>query len=224
MQNAINSPTDVYGLVKPKLRGLVHAWTIGPFVAASLLLVLFTPEAGARVAVSLYALAITAMLTASALYHRLNVSERARTWLRRVDHSTIGVAVAGTYTPIVALVAEGSTKWALLGLLWIGALGGLVLTLAWPQGPRWIRAGLYIALGWAGVAVMPALIREAGMTAFWLAALGGVLYTVGAVIYALRKPNFSEHWFGFHELFHSFVVAAVIAHFATVASVVAQTT
>lgn len=219
-----NPSTDIYGVTKPRMRGLLHAWTLVPFIAAAAVLVLLSSGAVERTSVALYGLAIASMLGASAAYHRLNVSEKVRVWLRRIDHSTIGVAVAGTYTPIVAMVTEGTERAVLLTVMWIGATGGLVLTLAWPQGPRWLRSGLYLALGWTGIFVMPDLLREAGVAAFVLGAVGGLLYTVGAVIYATRRPNISPQVFGFHELFHAFVVAAVVVHFATVATVVGQTT
>jgi hemolysin III len=213
---------DVYGLAKPKLRGAVHAWAIAPFAIAGLVLTLLAPTAQAQISVAIYSFAITGMLAASASYHRLKVSEGARKWLRRLDHSMIGVAVAGTYTPVVMLVSTGTLRWSLLAILWTGAVGGLALTLAWPSGPRWIRAGLYIVLGWAGVAIVPWIWDRAGIAAFLLVAAGGIFYSVGAVIYARRKPNLSLKWFGFHELFHSFVVAAVACHFAAISVVVAR--
>lgn len=222
LEQAEEKSKDVYGPAKPTLRGLVHAWSIAPFAAAGVILTIVAQGATESVAVAVYTVAITSMLAASAAYHRLKVSAGLRVWLRRIDHSMIGVAVAGTYTPVVVLVSSGSTRAALLTLLWLGAFGGLGLTLAWPEAPRWLRAGLYITLGWAGFVILPELLNSAGIGALLLVALGGVFYSAGALVYARRSPDPSPTTFGFHEIFHTFVVAAAACHFAAIAVVVSR--
>jgi hemolysin III len=211
---------DVYGLVKPRLRGTIHAWTIVPFICAGVLLAIASDTAAARSGVVVYVVAITSMLTASACYHRLHVSDSTRAILRRVDHSMIGVAVAGTYTPVVVLVANGTTELVLLTLLWLGALGGLALTLFKPDAPRQVRAILYIALGWVGVSIIPNLVHKAGVAALVMVAIGGAFYSLGALVYGIRRPNPAPRTFGFHEVFHSLVVVAVVCHFVAIAIVV----
>lgn len=213
---------DVYGLTKPKLRGLIHAWSVLPFLFAGILLTASTDSALARWGVAVYTISITAMLTASAAYHRLEVSLPTRALLRRIDHAMIGVAVAGSYTPIAILVTGGAELRLLLGLLWGGAIGGLVLALAKPGAPRWMRASLYIALGWAGLFIFPELIRKGGVDAFVFVAIGGLLYSAGAFVYGKRRPNPLPSTFGFHELFHTLVVAAVIMQFIAITLVVSR--
>lgn len=211
---------DVYGLVKPRLRGWIHASAVVPFALAGLSLAVAAPTIEARVSVSIYAVAITSMLLASALYHCLRVSPKTAKWLRRVDHSMIGVAVAGTYTPVIALLLHGTSQVSLLAVMWLGALSGLVLTLAWHDGPRWLRSGIYVALGWAGVALLPWIATHGGIAALILVLSGGLAYTVGAVIYARRGPNLVPGVFAFHELFHTLVLVAVALHFSAIAVIV----
>lgn len=216
-------PLDVYGLVRPKLRGLVHAWSAVPVGLAALVLLVVAPSLQARISVAVYGVGITGMLVASALYHRLRVSQAIQAWLRKIDHSMIGVAVAATYTPVIVLTLEGSLMVTMLAIMWCGAIGTALLALLAPDAPRWMVSASYVILGWAGVVVVPWLWRVGGVLPFALVLLGGVLYCIGAVIYAKRKPNFAPGVFGFHELFHSFVVAAVVSQFVAIAVLVART-
>lgn len=214
--------TDVYGLVRPRCRGLVHAWTAAPFALAGLVLVVFTPTLSARISVAVYMVAVTSMLTTSALYHRLRVSRVAQQWLRKADHSMIGVAVAGTYTPVIVMTLHGAMAATMLALLWCGALGAAALALFWPGAHRWLVALVYVVLGWAGVMVIPGLWRAGGALPVVLVFVGGIFYMIGAMIYARRRPSIKPAVFGFHELFHSFVVAAVVSHFSAIAILVAR--
>lgn len=187
---------------------------------AGLSLSLWAPTTKAKIAVLIYSLAVTAMLTASACYHRLRVSERARHYLRRLDHSMIGVAVAGTYTPVIVLTMSGTTRVTLLVLLWVGALGAMAVSFLWPKAPSWVRAGVYLLLGWSGITAMPALLDRAGIPAFVMVLVGAGLYSLGAIAYASRRPRLWPSVFGFHEAFHSLVVAAAISHMVAVGLVV----
>ncbi len=188
-----------------------------------MVLLVLTKTAPARASVAVYAISITGMLLASALYHRLRVGRSLQAWLRKIDHSMIGVAVAGTYTPVIALSASGHLRVMLLTLLWVGAFGAAMLALFAPHANRIIVAAVYVILGWAGIVVVPHVIRAAGVLPLVLMVVGGVLYLLGAVIYAGKRPNPSPAVFGFHELFHVFVVAAVISHFVAVAVLVSRT-
>lgn len=214
---------DVYGLDKPRLRGLVHAWSVAPMVLAGLILVAFAPTLEQRVAVAVYTAAIGGMLAASASYHRLRVSEKTQGVLRRLDHSMIGVAVAGTYTPVVVVIMDGPAAVALLGALWTGALGAMAVSIFWSHAPRLLRAGIFFVLGWAGVVITPWLWHRGGVIAFVLVMVGAALYSAGAIVYARRRPNPWPTIFGFHEVFHTLVMLAVVAHFAAIVTLIAQT-
>lgn len=221
---AMNVLHDVHGQMKPKLRGLVHAWSAIPVGIMGFVLLIMTPDLGARWAVGVYVLAVTGMLTASACYHRLKVSEKARNYLRRLDHSMIGVAVAGTYTPVLVLVLDGSLQLGLMFLLWSGTLAAMLISFAWPSAPSWLRALVYVAQGVSGVAVMPWVLENAGAAPFVLIIVGGVLYGIGAIAYATHRPNPWPRVFGFHEVFHSLVVSAAVTHMVAVGLVVAALT
>ena len=204
-------------MVKPRLRGVSHQYAFFIALAAGAALVVLARGGEARVAVAVYALSLSAMFGASALYHRIDWSPRPRAWLRRLDHSMIFVLVAGTYTPFAVLVLAPALGWTLLGVVWGGAVAGIVLSLVWVDAPRWLSAALYVALGWVAIVGLPQLWDRAGAMAVALLATGGVLYTVGAVIYARRRPDPSPRIFGYHEVFHVLVIAAAAVHFAAIA-------
>jgi hemolysin III len=203
--------------MKPRLRGVSHQYAFFAAMAAGAALVVLARGAQARVAVAVYALSLCAMFGASALYHRIDWSPGPRAWLRRLDHSMIYVLVAGTYTPFALLVLAPALGWTILGVVWAGALAGVVLSLVWIDKPRWLSAVLYVALGWVAVVVLPQLWDRAGVMAAALLATGGVLYTLGAVVYARRRPDPAPRVFGYHEVFHVLVIAAAAAQFAAVA-------
>jgi len=204
---------------KPRLRGVSHQWAFYVSVVIGALLVLFAPDGEARLAAAIYAVSVAGLFGASALYHRVNwASLGTRRWMRRLDHSMIFVLIAGTYTPFALLVMHGALAQTILIVVWAGALGGIVLNLFWVRAPKGVTAAVYVALGWVAAAAMPQMAREIGVAGVGLVALGGVLYTVGAVIYALHRPNPVPGVFGYHEVFHALVVAAAAAHFAAVAA------
>ncbi len=203
--------------MKPRLRGVSHQYAFFVAMAAGAGLVVLARGGEARVAALVYGLSLAAMFGASALYHRIDWSPRPRAWLRRLDHSMIYVLVAGTYTPFALLVLAPALGWAILGVVWAGALAGVVLSLVWIDAPRWLSAVLYVALGWVAVVVLPQLWDRAGVMAVALLATGGVLYTLGAVVYAWRRPDPSPRVFGYHEVFHVLVIAAAAVQFAAVA-------
>jgi hemolysin III len=205
---------------RPRLRGVFHEWAFFLSLGAAGLLLVLAGTAREAVASSVYVAALAAMFGASALYHRVTWSAPVRAWMRRLDHSTIFLFIAGTYTPFALLAVGGTLGWAVLGVVWAGALAGMLLSLAWIGAPKWLAAIVYLALGWVGVIVTPQLVSGAGVAAAVLVAVGGVLYTTGAVAYATKRPNRWPSTFGYHELFHVLVVAAAAVQFVAVALVV----
>jgi hemolysin III len=209
--------TDSELPLKPRLRGVLHQYAFFVSLVLGACIVILAPDGKARVAAAIYAFAVSGLLGTSALYHRHTWQPRARAWMRRLDHSMIFVLIAGTYTPFSLLVLHGNLARAILIVVWAGAFGGIVLNMVWTTAPKWLSATVYIALGWVAVAAMPALARELGAVGVGLVMFGGLLYTAGAVIYAVGRPNPAPATFGYHEIFHALVVAAAAAHFAVVA-------
>jgi hemolysin III len=198
----------------PILRGVTHFWAVWFAAAGALTLVVLADGATARVASSVYGLGLISLFAGSATYHRWRWDERWRPLLRRIDHSTIFVFIAASFTPVCVLVIDGTL---LLVIVWAGALAGVTFSLVWIDAPRWLQAVLYVGLGWVGVAATPQMLDRLGAAPVILFGVGGVLYTVGAVIYARRSPNPWPATFGFHEIFHAFVIAAAVCHFIAIA-------
>jgi hemolysin III len=207
--------TVVHVLDKPRLRGVSHHVAFFVVLVAGPLLVWRAPDPGARLAVSVYALSLAGLFGCSALLHRRTWSPTALQHVRRLDHAMIFVFIAGTYTALVGLALPDEVV-PILVIVWAGALAGAVFQLLWIDAPRWLSAGGYIVLGWVAVPVIPDLLSELGAAAVALVVVGGLLYTAGAVVYAAKAPNPWPGVFGFHEVFHALVVAAVVCHFAVV--------
>jgi hemolysin III len=205
----------------PRLRGLFHQYAFFGAVAAGIGLVALADGARARVAVAIYAAALAAMFGASAIYHRAPWrSARARAWARRVDHSMIFVFIAGSYTPFALLAFTGVVPAIVLSCVWTGALVGVVLNVSWVDAPRWVTAPVYLLVGWVGLIAAPQIFTELSIASAVLVIAGGGLYTAGAIIYAVGRPNPFPATFGFHEIFHVLVVAAAATQFIAVSLVV----
>jgi hemolysin III len=202
---------------KPRLRGLIHAAAFVAAVPLGLVLVFEPDTSRGRLAAIVFAATVAAMFGASALYHSPNWPERPRRWLRRIDHAGIYGLIAGTYTCFGLLVVEGAWRPVVLGIVWIGALVAIVFKFVWLEAPTWISVAIGVALGWVGVIVFPQLLHAIGPVGVLLVLAGGLFYTVGALIYALRRPDPHPAVFGFHELFHVFVIAAVACQYTAVA-------
>ena len=198
---------------KPKLRGIVHLVMSPLSLVAGLILITLANELRGRITLGIFTLTAVTLFTCSALYHRVAWNDRNKAIWRRIDHSNISILIAGTYTPFAVYLLEPSQTRVLLSLAWGGALLSSLLRIFWLSAPRWLYVSGYIALGWAAVFYMPAFLESAGVLIFILILVGGIFYSVGGVIYALKKPNFSINWFGFHELFHAMTAAAFICHF-----------
>jgi hemolysin III len=200
----------------PRLRGLLHAYAALFALAAAIVLVVVA-EGEARLPAAIYGLGLSALFAVSGLYHRWRWDMRWRPLLRRVDHSTIYVFIAASCTPIAWLVLDGSLRVVVLAAVWAGAIGGIALSVAWITAPRVLVAMSYLVVGWAGALGLPQIVDRLPAAPLVLLALGGLLYTVGAVVYALKRPNPWPRVFGFHEIFHALVVAAAIVHFIAMA-------
>jgi hemolysin III len=202
---------------KPRLRGVSHQYAFFVSLACGVALILAASGGRARTAAAIYAAAVSALLGTSALYHRVTWRPSARRWMRRLDHSMIFVLIAGTYTPVALLAVHGWSASAVLVVVWAGALGGIVFKLAWIDAPKWLFAIVYVALGWVAVAVMGQLPATIGWLGVAGLAAGGLLYTIGAVVYASGRPDPAPRVFGYHEVFHALVIAAAGLHYAVIA-------
>ncbi|MBV8217275.1 MAG: hemolysin III family protein [Solirubrobacterales bacterium] len=205
-------------VLKPRLRGVLHQWAFAVSLVAGIGLVAEAASARARLAAAVYALSVAALFGTSALYHRVDWRRfRARRWMRRLDHTMIFVLIAGTYTPFSLLVLNGTLGAVILIAVWSAALAGAVFKLVWIDAPGWLGASTYILLGWIAVIAIPELVDRLGVPAVATLAAGGILYSVGGVIYARKRPDPAPTVFGYHELFHSLVVAAAGLQYAVVA-------
>jgi hemolysin III len=202
---------------KPRLRGVLHEAAFFVALVAGVLLVVYADGARASTAAAVFAGSVVAMLGASALYHRVTWSVRARPWMRRIDHAGIYLLIAGTYTPVGLLTLRGTMREVVLAIVWSGAAAAILLRFAWVDAPKWLSVVLGVSLGWAGVAAMPQVARYAGVTAVTLFAVGGLAYTAGAVVYARRKPDPVPAVFGYHEVFHALTLVAVSCQYVAIA-------
>ncbi|MEV0595103.1 PAQR family membrane homeostasis protein TrhA [Nonomuraea cavernae] len=206
--------------VKPRLRGWLHIGALPVTLVAGFVLVAFGPTLLARVAAAAYAISSALLFGISATYHRGTLGPRLAEVLRRFDHANIYLIIAGTYTPFALLALSGAARVIVLTVTWGGALAGVMFRVFWMGAPRWLYTVLYLALGWTAIFVLPQLLEGAGVAAVVLVAVGGVFYSAGAVVYGLRRPDPSPQWFGFHEVFHAFTVAAYLVQYIAVSIVV----
>ncbi len=213
-----DAAVDAFAAVKPRLRGVSHKWAffVSLFLGAGLIVAAKTPRA--TLAVAIYAVSLSALFGTSALYHRVDWKRpTARRWMRRLDHSMIFLLIAGTYTPFALLVLHGALASAILVVVWAGALAGTIVEMIWIDAPKWVTAIIYLSLGWVAIVAMPDLWTELGPGGTLLVAGGGLLYTTGAIVYAIQRPNPNPAVFGYHEVFHLLVIVAAAAQFAAVA-------
>lgn len=203
--------------VVPRLRGLLHAYAFWLSLVAGSALVALAPPGKARVAMLVYGAGLCALFAASALHHRWRGSPRWRPLLRRLDHSAIYMFIAASYTPVALLVLGPPLGTVVLVSVWGGAAAGVAFRLVWVSAPRWLVSASYLVLGWVMAIALPELFNRAGAAASALLMAGGGLYSLGAAVYASRRPDPWPRTFGFHEVFHALVVAAVVVHLIAIA-------
>ena len=201
----------------PRLRGVTHAYAFWAALVAAGALIALTPPGAPRVAAAIYGAGLCAVFGGSGLYHRWRWHPRWRPLLRRLDHSTIYVFIAACYTAVGMLVLSGATRWVVLVTVWGGALLGVIFSVAWVSAPRWLSSATYVVLGWVALLASPQLVASLPAVALLLVIAGGVLYTAGAVVFALGRPDPWPRVFGFHEIFHVFVILAALTHFLAMA-------
>jgi hemolysin III len=185
-------------------------------VAAGTALIVHATGTAAKTACAVFVATAILLFGCSCLYHRGNWGPRAKAVLRRADHSNIALIIAGTYTPLAVTSTTGTQRTVLLAVAWGGALAAIGLRMTWIDAPRWSYVPIYVALGWVALWFLPTFWRTAGPAVVWLLLAGGLAYTAGAVVYALRRPDPLPRWFGFHEVFHAGTVAGFGCHFAAV--------
>ena len=202
--------------VKPKLRGWIHALTAPAALAAGIVLVVLSPTAATRVGSAVFATSALVLFTVSGIYHRGTWSPKVWRFLRRFDHANIFLLIAGSYTPFTLLLLHGTDRVVLLSVVWAGALLGVGFRVLWNDAPRWLYTPIYIALGWAAVFYFGDFVHSASTAVLVLMAVGGGLYTLGGLVYGLRRPNPFPRWFGVHEVFHTLTIAAFVTHYVGV--------
>ena len=208
-------------LTRPLLRGWMHLVCFFLAIPAAVAVILLADGARARWGALVYAIGLVALFGVSGSYHRGRWSQAARRRMQQLDHATIFVMIAGSYTPLCLVALQGWLAPAMLVAAWVGATVGVVLAFSGGRRSRIAKGTLYIALGWVSVVATPQLLRHLSATEIVLIIVGGVLYTVGAIFLATRWPDPFPRVFGYHEVWHALVVAAVVCHFVAIASVVA---
>lgn len=199
--------------IKPKLRGWLHAATWPLAFLGFLVMLVIAPDIKVRAGVAVFMVSALLLFGTSAVYHTVRWPEVVKMRLKRLDHANIFVLIAGSYTPFALLLLEPDDASVLLSLVWGGAILGVLFRVFWLGAPRWLYVPIYLALGWAAVFWIPAFQETAPTSVLILLAAGGLLYSIGAVVYGFKRPNPWPNWFGFHEIFHSFTIAAFIVHY-----------
>jgi len=207
--------------IKPRLRGWLHLGVFPLSVAAGIVLVSLSPDPTTRLATAVFAVSSSLLFGISAIFHRGEPwSPRWHGVLRRLDHSNIFLLIAGTYTAFALTLLDSDSARLLLTLVWAGAVAGIAFRVFWIGAPRWLYLPVYIGLGWAAVFWLHDFAAAAGPAVLTLIVVGGLLYSIGGVVYGLRRPDPSPQWFGYHEVFHSLTIAAFAAHYAGVSMIV----
>jgi hemolysin III len=211
------APPVAHVPAKPRWRGALHLVAFPVSLVAGAVLLVIADDPAERWACVVYTVACAVLFGCSALYHRGTWDARTHARLRRLDHSNIFLMIAGTYTPLCVALLDGTTRTVVLTVVWVGALAGIVFRVAWLDAPAWLYTPFYVALGWVAVAVLPSLARAGGTAVIVLIVVGGLAYSVGGVIYALRRPDPAPATFGYHELFHTCTLIGYACHYVAVA-------
>jgi hemolysin III len=207
---------ELAAALKPRLRGVLHEAGFAVSLITGTALVCLADGARARTAATVYAVSVALLFGTSAAYHRGSWRGRSHEVMKRLDHSMIFVLIAGTYTPFALLLLQGTARWVVFGVVWGGAAVGVVLRNTVRRPARWLFVALYMLLGWVALAVLPQLKDAGGLPVVVPLLVGGLFYSLGALVYALRRPDPSPRWFGFHEVFHAFTLLAFATHYVAV--------
>ena len=201
---------------RPRLRGVLHQYAFAASVALAVVLIAAASGGVEKTAAAVFGASVAVAFGISALYHRVTWTPARREVMRRLDHAGIFLLIAGTYTPFGLLVFSGAWRYSVLGIVWGGALAAVAQRLIWRRGPKWATALIAVALGWVGIVALRQIIDATGWTGAALLLAGGLLYTLGALVYALRRPDPRPHVFGYHEVFHALTIAAAASQYAAV--------
>ncbi|MEU7293932.1 hemolysin III family protein [Streptomyces exfoliatus] len=212
----VERAVDLVEPVKPRLRGWLHAGMVPASLAAGIVLICLAGTPQAVLACTVYSVTAWLLFGTSAVYHLNTWGQRGEAVLRRLDHANIFLIIAGTCTPLAVLLLSRDQWTLLLWIVWTGALVGIAFRVLWVGAPRWLYTPCYLALGWAPVRYLPDFLHSGGVAVVSLIVTGGLLYSAGAVVYGLQRPNPSPRWFGFHEVFHALTVAAFTAHYIAI--------
>ena len=203
--------------IRPRFRGFSHRIAFFLTIPLGVALGLEVQTSAGRAAAIAFGASVVTMFGASALYHTVDWPEARRRWMRRLDHAGIYALIAGSYTPVGLLVLSGSWRLVVLGIVWIGAAVAIALKFFWLDAPTWLSAVIGIGLGWVAVVVFPQILDRVGIAGSVLVLAGGLAYTAGALVYALRRPDPLPAVFGFHEVFHALVIVAVACQYTAIA-------
>ena len=207
-------------VVKPRLRGVFHEVAFFVSLVTGTALVAAAPTVTVGLVMAVYAASISLLFGVSALFHRHTWGPVGRRRMRRLDHSTIFIAIAGSYTPVAVYALSGWARTTVLCLVWGGALIGITVRQVWLDAPKWVIAVPYVVVGWAAVIVLPQLWQSLGSVGFTLLVAGGLAYSAGAVVYAAKRPNPAPGVFGYHEVFHACTIVGAVLHFVCIAGFV----
>ena len=208
---------------RPSLRGVLHAVAFVVSVAVGALFVAYAP-AGHVVGAAVFAVTASVMLGTSALYHLVTWSPTRRLWMRRADHVALFFLIAGTYTPVALIGLHGAWRSTTLAVVWSGAALAALTKICWVEAPKWLSVALGIALGWSALVALPELAHNEGLAPLLLLAAGGLAYTAGAVVYAIRRPDPLPRVFGYHELFHALTIIALACQYVAIAVFIVHVT
>jgi hemolysin III len=208
--------TEVLAVVKPRLRGWLHAGMAPLALTAGIVLISLAATPAGVVGGAIFLTASVLLFGTSGVYHRGTWGALGQAILRRMDHSNIYVFIAATYTPLALILLDGASRVTLLVLIWSAALGGLFFRVLWLSAPRWLYTVLYIVMGWAALGWLGAFYHAAGLPVVILIVSGGICYTLGAIVYARKRPDPSPAWFGYHEIFHVGTIAGFVCHYVAI--------
>ena len=208
---------------RPSLRGVLHAVAFVVSCVVGALFVAHAP-AGRDLAAAVFAVTASLMLGTSALYHRITWPPNRRLWMRRADHAALFLLIAGTYTPVALIGLHGAWRPTVLAVVWSGAVLATLTKVCWVGAPKWLSAALGIALGWVALVALPQLAHNEGLAPLFLLVAGGVAYTAGAVVYAVRRPDPLPRVFGYHELFHALTIVALSCQYVAIAVFIVRAT